>query len=387
MTESLTDFNDALILVIDDEDTQRLLTRDCLEEQGFRVDEASNGQDGVDRIRSARPDLILLDVMMPGMDGFAVCEQLRADPAFAHIPVIIVTGREDTEDIQKGFAVGATDFLTKPLVWNLLPSRIRYVLRTSRLENDLRIAKETAEKASEAKTVLLATLGHELRTPLNAIIGFSDLMMQASFGPLGAPQYRDYVGDINASGEQLLNAINDILEIVNSESGRLDLNVTKIDVASLARDAIREFASEADASGVEISSDVVEEGAHIYGDERRLRRALYNLVSNALKFTPQGGAIRIGWETSENGGLALSVCDNGIGVSPEDLPRIVEPFEQADSRLARNYEGLGIPVARAMVQLHGGELQYESALGLGTTAKILLPPEIVVCVDDIAVAG
>lgn len=125
----------ALILVVDDEATQRLLTRDTLEQAGFRVEDAPNGEDGLALIGKLKPDLVLLDVMMPGMDGFDVCRRVRGDQAISEIPIIIVTGREDTEDIQKGFDAGATDFLTKPVIWNLLPNRVRYVLRTSRLEN------------------------------------------------------------------------------------------------------------------------------------------------------------------------------------------------------------------------------------------------------------
>ena len=149
MTADLEEFANAIILIVDDEETQRLLSRDCLEEEGFRVEEASDGESGLKLIRELRPDLVLLDVMMPGINGFEVCRQLRGDPAISHTPVVIVTGREDMEDIKNGFTAGATDFLTKPVNWNLLPSRIRYVLRTSRLEQRLRVAKEAAEIAGD----------------------------------------------------------------------------------------------------------------------------------------------------------------------------------------------------------------------------------------------
>jgi signal transduction histidine kinase len=380
MIDTPNPFIDALILVIDDEETQRLLTRDCLEEDGFKVEEASNGKDGLDRIRALRPDLVLLDVMMPGMDGFEVCQQVRADPEIGHTPVIIVTGREQTEDVKKGFSAGATDFLAKPVNWGLLPNRVRYVLRSSMLEQELRLTKEAAEKANEAKSILLATMGHELRTPLNAIIGFSDLMMGAPFGPLGCLQYEGYVADIHNSGKQLLDAINDILEIVNSESGRADFSQYKVGVAGLVGSVVRHFASEAEALGIKVVNDVLQDHVVIHGDEQRLRRALFNLVSNALKFNAKGGTVRIHMTVSEEEGLWLSITDTGVGIAAEDLLRIMEPFEQADHRLARAFEGLGlgIPVARAMVRLHGGEIAYESVLGEGTTARIRLPADSLV---------
>ncbi len=380
MIDDLDDFSDALILIVDDEATQRLLTRETLEREGFKVEEESNGEEGLNRIREVRPDLVLLDVMMPGMDGFEVCRQVRADPAISETPVIIVTGREDSEDIKKGFDAGATDFLTKPVIWSLLPNRIRYVLRTSTLEQELRVAKEVAEKASEAKTALLSTMGHELRTPLNAIIGFSDLMRQAVLGPVGLPQYEEFVVHIYDSGKRLLNAINDILEIVNCESGNPALDQREFGAVKLMDTVVKQVTPDAEASGVQIVNEVSDDGVYISGDEDRLQQALFNLASNAVKFTERGGIVRVKMTLSEIDGLAISIADNGIGISAEDLPRIMEPFEQADSRLDRDYEGLGlgIPLARAMARLHGGDIDYKSELGKGTTARMTLPADRVI---------
>ncbi|MFT7570824.1 MAG: CheY-like chemotaxis protein [Paracoccaceae bacterium] len=218
MTESIDQTAGALVLIIEDEDTQRLLTRDCLEESGFRVEEAPDGENAVSLIQTLRPDLVLLDVMLPGIDGFEVCRQIRSDNEICHTPVVLITGRDNTNDVKRGFSAGATDFFAKPVRWNLLPTRIEFVLRTSRLERELRISKETAEKANAAKSTLLSTMGHELRTPLNAVIGFTEIMKQQVYGPVGAPEYEDFLEDIHASGSQLLKGINDVLEIVNSES-------------------------------------------------------------------------------------------------------------------------------------------------------------------------
>ena len=377
MTQDNSDTETALILIVDDEATQRLLTRDTLEQAGFSVEEASNGEEGLDLVQKLRPDLILLDVMMPGMDGFEACRRVRGDQSVSEIPIIIVTGREDTEDIQKGFDAGATDFLTKPVSWNLLPNRVRYVLRTSRLENELRLAMIAAEKASDAKTALLSTMGHELRTPLNAIIGFSDLMRQAALGPVGLPQYEEFVVHINDSGNQLLTAINDILEIVRCDSSGLELKEDELSVVAIVDDAVKQIAAEADAGGVQVVNEVTDAGISVRAEEPRLKRALLNLASNAVKFSERGGIVRMGVQESADGGLMLTIVDNGIGISAEDLPRIMEPFEQADSRLSRTYEGmgLGIPVARALVRMHGGDIAYESETGKGTTVRIILPAE------------
>lgn len=375
MTDEIPEFANALNLVIDDEDTQRLLTRDYLEDEGFKVEEASNGKEGLDLIRQLKPDLVLLDLMMPGIDGFEVCREIRADTTISNIPVVVVTGREDSVGIRQAFDVGASDFLTKPIVWNLFSNRVNYVLRTSRMERELRMAMEAAEVASEAKTNLLATLGHELRTPLNAIIGFSDIMLRASFGPLGSPQYEEYCADIHNSGTQLLSAINDILDIVKSESSGEDLNVQEIEFGQLMHRIIDGLSAEAASGGIEITNDVQQDGFRVRVDERKISRAMSNLLSNAVKFTEPGGKVRLQMASGENETLMLSIVDSGIGISPEDLPRIMEPFEQADSSLSRGFEGLGlgIPLARALIQLHGGNIDLTSELGRGTTVQVTLP--------------
>lgn len=375
MTDPSTDFTGLRILVVDDEETQCIFIRDCLENENFVVSEAVDGPNGLEAIRSERPDLVLLDVTMPGMDGFEVCRRVRIDPEFENLPIVIVTSMEDAEDIRQGFAAGATDFLIKPVDWNLLPYRIRFVLKNAALENDLRSARDEAERASAAKSKLLATMGHELRTPLNAIIGFSELVIQQPFGPLGAPQYEEYLGDIHDSGSRLLRGINDILEIVNSESestARLRGDANLAEIAAAAQDA---FMPEAKAGEVTVTNEVPPVRIPVRADVSRLSQAYFNLVSNAVKFTPPGGSIRLHLDDSEPGRLALAVTDTGIGIAEENLSRILEPFEQVDDGLNRNYEGmgLGLSVARVLARRHGGDIVLQSELGKGTTASLVLP--------------
>lgn len=237
-----------------------------------------------------------------------------------------------------------------------------------------------AEQANAAKTALMSTMGHELRTPLNAIIGFSDLMRQAALGAIGSPQYEEFIVHINDSGKQLLTAINDILEIVSCDSGGANLNQNEINVVTLVDDVVKEIAADADAGGIQIINHVTGTDVLVSAEEPRLKKALLNLASNAVKFTERGGVVRLEMVPSDDGGLTLSIADNGIGISAEDLPRIMEPFEQADNSLSRSYEGLGLgaSVARALVFLHGGDIAYESEPGKGTTVSITLPPERVV---------
>lgn len=375
-TRSMTEVDKApLILVIDDEETQRLMTRDHLESAGFRVEEAVDGVAGFAMARDLRPDLILLDVIMPGLDGLEVCRLIRMEESLLHTPVVIVTGNEGTDEISAGFAAGATDFLVKPVIWNLLPFRVRYVMRTSALENDLRIARDQAEGANRAKSRLLSIMAHELRTPLNSIIGFSELMQNAAYGPLGNDQYSSFAGDINAAGNNLLTAVNAMLEIVSCETVDPSQERDPVDVEGMLDGIRSQFEADALSGGVTVHIDVAGDipPYPVYGS--RLRKAIVALVSNAVRFTPPGGEVFLTAVSEEDGALRLAVRDTGSGIRPEDLARVQQPFEQGDGALSRAYEGLGLglPLASAIASLHGGQLDLESAPDAGTTATILLP--------------
>lgn len=375
MTECLDPFAGAAILTIDDDSLQRHLTRSILDKNGFKVAEAPDGEEGLRAVRNRRPEVVLLDIEMPGMDGFEVCRQIRNDPDICETPIIIVTGREDTDAIAKGFEAGATDFLAKPVNWELLPHRIRYVLRTYRLDCDLRLAKKQAEQANSAKTALFATLGHELRTPLNAIIGFSDLIGAKSLGTADLSQYDAYIREINDSGQQLLDAVNDILEIVKCGSSGQELQEEDIKVSDLGKAVATQISKAAEESGLEVRLALPDDDPVLRIDRGRLRRALFHIAHNAVKFSEDGGTVRIGFDCAEETGLLVEIADQGIGISAEDLPRVMEPFEQVDSGLSRRYEGLGlgIPFAREIFSAHGGGLRFESELGRGTTVWASLP--------------
>ena len=236
-----------------------------------------------------------------------------------------------------------------------------------------------ANARSDAKSRFLANMGHELRTPLNAIIGFSDFIVKEAFGPISPRRYGEYASDINGSGQRLLCIINDILDIVNCEADRLELKRSRVPLADIVAASMRKLHPDAEKAGVAVSSDVDASMPGLYCDRDRMGQAVTNLLSNAIKFTPAGGSVRISAVRTGEGGATLTIEDTGIGVSAEDLPRIMEPFQQVDSTLARRYEGvgLGIPLARAIVQLHGGDLLFESEPGRGTTVRIVLPAKIV----------
>jgi two-component system cell cycle sensor histidine kinase PleC len=262
---------------------------------------------------------------------------------------------------------------------------------THRKENEKQLleAKAIAEMANRAKTEFLANMSHELRTPLNAIIGFSDVLAEEMFGPIGLPRYREYANDIRSSGRHLLALINDILDISRIEIGAVDLSESPLDPSALVWSCMRLVHERATNSGVELHQSLDADLPLLYGDERRLKQVLINLLANAVKFTPSGGRVTISAHRATDG-FIFAVADTGIGMSEDDIELALKPFGQVDTGLDRKYEGagLGLPLAKALADLHDGRLDISSVPDKGTTVTIHLPRRRVLeAEDEFSVAG
>ena len=242
---------------------------------------------------------------------------------------------------------------------------------------DLRAAKEEAELANRAKSAFLANMSHELRTPLNAIIGFSEMIREETFGPVGSPKYLEYVKDINESGEHLLGLINDILDLSKIEAGKTEVHEEDVDVARVVRSCLTLVTEQAESGGVEIECDILATLPALRADERQLKQILVNLLTNAIKFTPSGGKVTLGIWSRAQSGYVFQVIDTGIGIAIEDIPKALAPFQQIDSGLNRKHEGsgLGLPLAKSLVEIHGGSLDLQSKVGVGTTVTVRFPAE------------
>ncbi len=243
-------------------------------------------------------------------------------------------------------------------------------------EDEQRRAKEQADTANRAKSTFLANMSHELRTPLTAIIGFAEIMMQESFGPIGSSQYRDYTRDIHTSGRHLLQVINDILDMSRVEAGKLQLTESEVEVNELFDAAVRLVADSAAAGAVHLERRIAPELPRIIADERILKQILLNLLSNAVKFTPAGGRIILSAALEPDDWLNVSVADTGIGIAADKIEKVLAPFVQAENPMQRRYKGvgLGLPLVKAMTEQHGGRFTLRSVPGQGTTTTVLLPP-------------
>ncbi|NIA68206.1 PAS domain-containing sensor histidine kinase [Pelagibius litoralis] len=236
-------------------------------------------------------------------------------------------------------------------------------------------AKESAELANRAKTEFLANMSHELRTPLNAVIGFSEIMESELLGPLGSNQYKSYASDIHESAQHLLTLINDILDVAKIEAGAHELREEVVDPRDVVNAVQRLVAERAKRADQALEVALPENLPRLRADERKLKQVLLNLMSNAIKFTPEKGVIELSARLEDDGSFVFQVSDTGIGISREDIPRAFAAFEQVDSRLNRQFEGtgLGLPLSAGFVKLHGGRLDLESEPGVGTRAIVRLP--------------
>ncbi|HEX9449275.1 MAG TPA: PAS-domain containing protein, partial [Dongiaceae bacterium] len=252
------------------------------------------------------------------------------------------------------------------------------------LAEKLEEARLGAVEASRAKTRFLAHMSHELRTPLNAVLGFTRLMDDELFGPIGVPKYKEYIGLIHESGAHLLSLINDVLDLSKIEAGRMELDRRLISVAELAMSSTRLMEGLAKDRQIKLLVQMMPDCDAIYGDERSLKQIVINLLSNALKFTRSGGRVTLSFARRDDGGSAVTVVDTGIGMTADDIVKALDPFGQVDGEIARQHHGtgLGLPLVKAMVEAHGGYFTVDSEPGIGTTMTVHLPGEAGIVISD-----
>lgn len=272
------------------------------------------------------------------------------------------------------------------VIRELLASRRALRLMTDRLA----WALNNAEQANEAKSAFLATMSHELRTPLNAIIGFSDIVANERLGALDNARYRGYAADINASGRHLLEIINDILDIAKIETGAAGIeDEAEMSVAMVVQAASTMVGPLADRSGVTMRCSTPADDVTLIAVERMVRQVLVNILSNAVKFTPAGGSVHLDVASRADGATVLRVSDTGIGMSAEDIKIALQPFGRVESPLGRAHggTGLGLPLAKSMMELHDGRLLIDSTPGEGTVVELVFPPARVKAVEPDAVSA
>jgi two-component system, cell cycle sensor histidine kinase PleC len=247
------------------------------------------------------------------------------------------------------------------------------------MTDELRVAKDAAEAANAAKSRFLATMSHELRTPLNAIIGFSEIISQQAFGPIGQPSYAEYAGDILRSGRHMFDLVSDILTMAKLDAGHFELSPERLELHRLVQATVGMIKGAELAQGRDIAIEAGSARPLIRADERAVRQMLLNLLSNAIKFSSAETPVRVAVRHDADGALWLTVSDRGIGMTAAEAALVVQPFHQADNGLSRKYEGsgLGLSIVKALIERHGGHLVIDSEPGVGSRVSLVFPRGVV----------
>jgi signal transduction histidine kinase len=379
--EGTTSAEGGLLLVVDDDANNRDVLSRRLERQGHQIVAAANGKDALALLAGQGFDLVLLDLMMPEMDGFEVLRQIKADPALSETPVVMISALSEIESVARCIEMGAEDYLPKPFNPTLLRARVdaslrvsRARMRESRLNSELKANYEKLRQAEGMRDDLTHMIVHDLRTPLTSLItGLQTLEM---LGDNLSTDQNEMLAIALNGGQTLLGMVNDLLDISKLEDGSLKLEYGLVEPAVLAERATSQVSLLTREKGLNLVMDVSPDLAAFSGDEDKLRRTLVNLLGNAIKFTPAGGTVTVVSRRIENEeAIFFSVQDTGEGIPREAFGRIFEKFGQVESRKAgrKMSTGLGLTFCKMAVEAHGGRIWVESELGKGSQFNFTVP--------------
>ncbi|MEG5031941.1 response regulator [Microcoleus sp. AT3-D2] len=400
MTNNQIEENKGNILIVDDTPENLQVLSATLSDRGYKVRGVINGKMAIRAARSGCPDLILLDIKMPEMDGYEVCTQLKEDPKTSEIPVIFISALDEVLDKLTAFQVGGVDYVTKPFHVAEVLARIEHQLTIQRLKKQLldrnkelqeeiierKKAEEAAAAASIAKSQFVANMSHELRTPLNAILGFTQVMSRDS---LLSHENLENLRIINRSGQHLLELINDVLDLSKIEAGIIGLDQRSFDLYQLLDTLEEMFQIKAETKKMQLRFSVqANVPQYIKTDEKKLRVCLINLLANAMKFTQDGGRIwlRVSVESNQPPPveseihpnstsvepllILFEVEDTGIGIATAEIDTLFDAFVQTQAgRKAADGTGLGLTITKKYVQIMGGDIWVKSVLGEGSSFK------------------
>ncbi len=388
------------MLLVDDDPINLNVLVDTLNNENLDVSIATSGEDALDLVETVHPDIILLDVIMPGIDGFEICRRLKEKETTHDIPVIFMTALVDTVDKIRGFDAGGVDYITKPFQHVEVLARVKAQLTIVHQQRQLRelnvsLAAERAllaERVQERTTELskanaellhavrlkddfLASMSHEFRTPLNVILGMAQILQEKLYGPLTEQQFSS-LRQIEESGRRLLALITDLMDSSQIRTGELELHITPVSVELICQAGLRFLHQAARKKQLKVSFVYDSAITSIHADEHRMKHVLVELLNNAVTFTHEGGTVGLNVEgNTEKRVVSFSVWDTGIGVAKEDLERLFQPFVHLDSSLSRGYEGagIGLSLAHHIVEKHGGSIAVESEVGKGSRFTVSLP--------------
>jgi signal transduction histidine kinase len=363
--------NQPVVLVVDDEPANFDVVEILLFKEGYELHYKDNGAEAIASLSEVKPDLILLDVMMPDMDGIEVCQNIKNDPLYCHIPIIIVTALSDKEDLARCLDAGADDFVSKPINSTELRARVRSMLRIKtqydRIQDTMRLREE-----------MMQTIVHDLRNPLIGIMLGCD-----SLKTLDVPaRSKKRIEQISQTVAQLRLLIDDILTIGRIEAKKLVLSLSEVDMTEMAQSVLDGFEPLATSKQIQLIGELPSESIYVSGDKHLIRRVLDNLIDNAIKFSPQDSSIILSVETlppnpDRQDLVKIQVIDQGIGISPEQKQVIFEKYEVGNIVLGLSQIGLGLSFCKMTIEAHNGSISVANNQPKGAIFTIVLDREYV----------
>jgi len=402
------------ILVVDDSPTQAERVRLLLTREGYRVETASNGKEGLRSAVARPPDLVVSDVTMPEMDGFEFCRAMKNTPASSRVPLILLTARSSPADIITGLECGADNFIPKPYEDTYLLDRIRRVFEQlehrkrdrldmevvltvggrkitvtadrqqiiellfatfeevsrqhdelTRANRELRLARAEADRANRAKSEFLFRVSHELRTPLNAILSFTQLIHTIDL----PAEDQEFVRLIVSAGQHLLELIKDLLDLGRIEEGQLTLALKPVSTRDVFQETAELLQPLAAERGITVHAEPTAPSPYVMADHQRLKQVLINLTSNAIKYNRHAGHVTLDCRITQPGRARIEVTDTGPGIPPEHLGRLFAPYDRIGADKTHGVEGtgLGLALSKGLVTAMGGHIGVHSTLGTGST--------------------
>jgi signal transduction histidine kinase len=363
------------ILVVDDTQDNLDLLEFALRRKPIRMLRAASGFECLDIAREQNPDVILLDIQMPGMDGFETLKRLREDELTAKIPVILLTAqKKDPVSIEKGLQLGADLYLTKPIDTEELLVRTRMLIRIRRAEAEL----------VRIKADFMAMLVHDMRNPILIIKSFLELLLEDENMKFLSDDLKMIAGSALNSSSTMLNLINDILDLSKYESGNVPLQKLPQQIVNVVNNVLQQMVIQCRQKNITIKKHIAQNLPQVIIDGAKMEQALMNIVGNALKFTPEGGTITVSAGFSEDAVLEdgaagpmiqIAVSDSGVGIPKEELPHVFDRYKQLSTAglIRQKGTGLGLAICKLIIDAHEGKIKITSEVGKGTTVRILIP--------------
>lgn len=363
-----------LILIVDDVEQNVAIASQILRTGGYGIMAAFSGETALRMLEKRVPDLILLDIMMPGMDGFEVCMKLKQNEKLKNIPVIFLSALSDTDVKVKAFDSGGVDYISKPFHEAEVLARVAVHLKIAHLEK-IRIDHiQQLTELNNEKDRLMQIVSHDLRSPVGGIKGLAQILLEGEEAEMPG-MVREFAGIIVQTTDTLLNLVNDLLDIAKLESGKYNLNLTEFDIVKTINNTVRLQEKVAEKKGLSLVVDSFDTTLKVTADEPKIMQMLNNLISNAIKFTPKEGTVKLSLLLKNNTTFVVKVSDTGVGIPTNHLPNIFEKFgkHQRNGTSGEKGTGLGMPIVKRFVELFGGTIDVSSTVGVGTTFIIEMP--------------